>query len=96
MERGVLWPKKGSLGCPSTNGTKTKAGSPACFAWFPPCACARARARGAETAKKLFWRQNRKFPVVFDQTELRGIPGGVAGRPNAQIRTTIDPEVAEL
>ena len=75
---------------------KNQGGFPACFAWFPPCACARVRARGAKTAKKLFWRQNRKLPVVFDQTELRGIPSGGAGRPNAQIRTKIDPKVAEL
>ena len=33
---------------------------------------------------------------MFEQAELRGIPGGGAGRRNAKDRALIDPQTAEL
>ena len=63
---------------------------------IPPRASARPRTRGAKSAQTPISRQNRAFPATSDQTELRGIPGGGAGRRNAKDRALIGPETAEL
>ena len=63
---------------------------------IPPRASARPRACGAKSAQTPIFRQNRAFPATSDQTELRGIPGGGAGRRNAKDRALIGPETAEL
>ena len=49
-----------------------------------------------QISKTPMWRQHRAFPTTSDQSELRGIPGGGAGRRNAKDRALIDPETTEL